>query len=416
MCEDAYTAWQTDTEHGTPAILIAPDSHTVTILNTRAHNDRVTDGLVHPHGLTKADGTRIGVGDRVLTRCNDRRLRGRYGHVRNGDLWHVTALTADGGLVVSPLTRFTTGAAVAKGEAGGGEMTLPARYVAEHVDLGYATTTHRAQGITVDRSHVLAAPGMVRENLYVAMTRGRHDNHLYLALDEVDPTCDPPDRYPHTEARETLETILATSGAELSATETLAASHHAATSLNRLEPIRQTLLADAATHRWDTTFPTLGMTTRQCEEIRTSPARGALITALERGRTLGHPMLHVLAGLIAARPLDHSDDVVGDVASVLHHRVSGWLHTQVQDPTAIQPVLDLTAAPDDIADLVRQVDQLIADRTHAINAGALSDASDRLALAPAPPTRACASDRGTRSPHASPTTTSPAVPPPAPQR
>ena len=44
--------------------------------------------------------------------------------------------------------------------------------------LGYATTTHRAQGITVDRAHVLAAPGMARENLYVAMTRGRHDNHL----------------------------------------------------------------------------------------------------------------------------------------------------------------------------------------------------------------------------------------------
>jgi conjugative relaxase-like TrwC/TraI family protein len=385
MCEDAYTAWQTDTEHGTPAILIAPDSHTVTILNTRAHNDRVTDGLVRPDGLVKTDGTRIGVGDRVLTRCNDRRLRGRHGHVRNGNLWHVTTLTADGGLVVTPLTRTGSAVHAAREEVAGGEVTLPARYVAEHVDLGYATTTHRAQGITVDRSHVLAAPGMVRENLYVAMTRGRHDNHLYLAMDDVDPTCDhPPDRHPHTEAREILEAILATSSAELSATETLAASRTAATSLQRLEPIRQTLLADAATHRWDTTFPTLGLTARQCQDIRTSPARGALITALERGRTLGHPMPQVLAGLIATRPLDHGDHVVGDVASVLHHRVSDWLHTQVQDPTTIRPAPDLTAAPSDLVDLVRHLDQLIADRTHTVIAGALSDPPDWLALAPAP--------------------------------
>lgn len=114
----------------------------------------------------------IAVGDRVLTRANNRRLRTPAGHVRNGDLWQVTAIT-DGALTVTPVTR--PGSAI---PTAGGVVTLPAPYVAEHVDLGYATTTHRAQGITVDRAHVLAAPGMARENLYVAMTRGRHDNHL----------------------------------------------------------------------------------------------------------------------------------------------------------------------------------------------------------------------------------------------
>lgn len=96
MCEDAYTAWQADTENGVPAILIAADSHTVDVLNTRAHNDRVADGLVAPEGLTKADGTTISVGDRVLTRSNDRRLRAPKGHVRNGDLWQVTAIANAG--------------------------------------------------------------------------------------------------------------------------------------------------------------------------------------------------------------------------------------------------------------------------------------------------------------------------------
>ncbi len=380
MCEDAYAAWQTDTEAGVPAILIAADSHTVAVLNTRAHNDRVADGLVAPEGLTKADGTTISVGDRVLTRSNNRRLRAPNGHVRNGDLWQVAAIAPDGAITVTPVTR--PGSAM---PATGGEATLPAGYVAEHVDLGYATTTHRAQGITVDRAHVLAAPGMVRENLYVGMSRGRHDNHVYIALDEVDPTCDYlPDRQHIPDGHDALAAILATSGAELSATETIAASQDQVASLRRLEPIHQTLIADAAGHRWDSTFPTLGLTAGQCEQIATSPARGPLITALERGRTLGHPMPQVLVGLIAARPIDDTASA-HVVAALLHHRVNDWLHTQVDDPTRIRVVPDAAGMPDDVAELLHQVDELIAARIDALTDQAIGAEPEWLvALGPAP--------------------------------
>ncbi|MCB2175248.1 MAG: relaxase domain-containing protein [Actinomycetales bacterium] len=380
MCEDAYAAWQTDTEAGIPAILIAADSHTVDVLNTRAHNDRVADGLVAPEGLNKADGTRISVGDRVLTRSNDRRLRAPNGHVRNGDLWQVAAIAPDGAITVTPVTR--PGSAM---PATGGEVTLPAAYVAEHVDLGYATTTHRAQGITVDRAHVLAAPGMVRENLYVGMSRGRHDNHVYIALDDVDPTCDYlPDRQHIPDGHDALAAILATSGAELSATETIAASQDEVASLKRLEPIRQTLIADAAGHRWDATFPDLGLSADQCEQITTSPARGPLITALERGSTLGHLMPQVLASLIAGRPVDGTGAAV-DVAAVLHHRVNDWLHTKADDPTCIRVVPDTTGAPDDVAGLLNHVDELIAARTDALTDQAIDAQPEWLAaLGPAP--------------------------------
>ena len=380
MCEDAYAAWQADTEAGVSAILIAADSHTVDVLNTRAHNDRVADGLVAPEGLTKADGTTISVGDRVLTRSNNRRLRAPKGHVRNGDLWQVAVIAPDGAITVVPVAR--PGSAM---PATGGEVTLPAGYVAEHVDLGYATTTHRAQGITVDRAHVLAAPGMVRENLYVGMSRGRHDNHVYIALDGVDPTCDYlPDRQHIPDGHDAFAAILATSGAELSATETIAASQDEVASLRRLEPIRQTLIADAAGHRWDATFPDLGLSAEQCEQMTTSPARGPLITALERGRTLGHPMPQVLAGLIAARPIDGTDPAL-DVAAVLHHRVNDWLRTQVDDPGSIRVVPDTTDAPDDITALFNQVDKLIAARTDALTDQAIDAQPDWLvALGPAP--------------------------------
>jgi conjugative relaxase-like TrwC/TraI family protein len=380
MCEDAYTAWQTDTEHGIPAILLAPDAHTVEVLNTRAHNDRVADGIVTSAAHTTPGGTPIGVGDRVLTRENNRRLRTPAGFVRNGDLWDVTAIAPDGALTVTPIAR--PGSVL---PAASGEVTLPAVYVAEHVDLGYATTTHRAQGITVDHTHVLAAPGMVRENLYVAMTRGRHDNHVYIAVDEVDPTCDYlPDGRHVPGGYDALAAILTTTGTELSATETITASQDQVASLRRLEPIRQTLIADAAAHHWDALFAGLGLTEAQCEQITTSPAHGPLITALERGRTLGRPMPQILTGLITDRPLDGVEPA-GDLAAGLHHRVNDWLRTQVEDPTTIRLTPDTADATGEVAGLLVQVDQLIAERVDALTDHAITTGPDWLtALGPAP--------------------------------
>src|SRR3546814_20332601 len=41
------------------------------------------------------------------------------------------------------------------------------------VDHGYAATFHKAQGVTVDRGHVLATPGMDRHSAYVGLSRHR---------------------------------------------------------------------------------------------------------------------------------------------------------------------------------------------------------------------------------------------------
>lgn len=363
MCEDAYTAWQTDTERGASAILIASDSRTVDVLNTRAHNDRVTDGLVTPAGVTTSTGTEIGVGvgDHVITRVNDRRLRTPNGHVRNGDLWQVTAIAPDGALTVVPLSRRNRAAS-----ARADEVVLPAPYAAHHVELGYATTTHRAQGVTVDRAHVLAGPGMVRENLYVAMTRGRHDNHVYLALDTIDAACDyPPEHQISQGGRDALEAILTAPGAELSATEMIAASQGEVASPRRLLPIRHTLLADAAAERWGAVFPTVGLTAEQCDQIATSPARGQLLTALERGRALGHPMHEVLAGLIASQPLG-GPPPAAETAAVLHHRVHEWLRAHTEDPAEVAITPDADEISTEIGAMLDQVDDLLAARLDAL--------------------------------------------------
>jgi hypothetical protein len=52
------------------------------------------------------------------------------------------------------------------------------------IDHGYATTIHKNQGATVDRSFVLASVTMDRHLTYVAMTRHRDGAQLYAAQDE----------------------------------------------------------------------------------------------------------------------------------------------------------------------------------------------------------------------------------------
>ncbi|MFG1466876.1 Ti-type conjugative transfer relaxase TraA, partial [Xanthobacter sp. DSM 24535] len=41
------------------------------------------------------------------------------------------------------------------------------------IDHGYAATIHKAQGMTVDRTHVLATPGTDAHGSYVALSRHR---------------------------------------------------------------------------------------------------------------------------------------------------------------------------------------------------------------------------------------------------
>ncbi len=53
-----------------------------------------------------------------------------------------------------------------------------------HIDHGYAATIHKAQGMTVDRTHVLATPGMDSHGAYVALSRHRDGVDLHYGRDD----------------------------------------------------------------------------------------------------------------------------------------------------------------------------------------------------------------------------------------
>jgi Ti-type conjugative transfer relaxase TraA len=52
------------------------------------------------------------------------------------------------------------------------------------IDHGYAATIHKAQGMTVDRTHVLATPGMDAHSSYVALSRHRDGVELHYGRDD----------------------------------------------------------------------------------------------------------------------------------------------------------------------------------------------------------------------------------------
>ncbi|WP_188547579.1 MobF family relaxase [Rhodococcoides trifolii] len=166
---DAYRGWATDRAAGRDAVLLAPTLEVVNTLNARARTDRIAAGGARPgREVRLSDGLAASAGDIICTRKNERRLPMTASDwVRNGDRWTVEKATRSGKLVVRHLGL-------------GRKLTLPAQYVADHVTLGYASTVHSAQGMTADVCHTVATGAETRQILYVAMTRGRHGNHLYL--------------------------------------------------------------------------------------------------------------------------------------------------------------------------------------------------------------------------------------------
>jgi hypothetical protein len=54
----------------------------------------------------------------------------------------------------------------------------------KRIDYGYAATIHKAQGMTVDRAHVLATPGIDAHGSYVALSRHRDGVDLHYGRDD----------------------------------------------------------------------------------------------------------------------------------------------------------------------------------------------------------------------------------------
>ncbi|WP_316191859.1 MULTISPECIES: Ti-type conjugative transfer relaxase TraA [unclassified Bradyrhizobium] len=102
-------------------------------------------------------------GDRVMFLQNERGLgvkNGTLGTVEQVSVQSMTVQTDDGRSVRFDLKDYN------------------------RIDHGYAATIHKAQGMTVDRVHVLATPGMDAHGSYVALSRHRDGVELHYGRDD----------------------------------------------------------------------------------------------------------------------------------------------------------------------------------------------------------------------------------------
>jgi conjugative relaxase-like TrwC/TraI family protein len=156
---DVVGRWLTAQDAGSEALMLAVNRRDVTALNLEARGVLQQRGAIGTD-LVFADGRGFAPGDQVVCLRNARRLgviNGTRGTVIGLDGTDLAIDTADG------------------------PRSLPRRYLAAgHLDYGYATTVHKAQGATYDRAFVLATESLTREAGYVAMSRARLGTELFV--------------------------------------------------------------------------------------------------------------------------------------------------------------------------------------------------------------------------------------------
>jgi conjugative relaxase-like TrwC/TraI family protein len=304
----AFSAWVSDRAAGLHTIMIAPTRNLVAELNRRARAHRL-DHSPAASEVSLADGNRASVGDVIITRSNDRRLRlTATDWVKNGDRWTITHVDRNGGITVRHSRSQL-------------KCQLPADYVTTSTGLGYATTIHGAQGVTADTMHGLLTGQESRQQLYTMLTRGRHANHLYLqVVGDGDPhTLIRPDTIAPRTPTENLEQIIARDEAPLSASTMVRKLNNPAARLfQAVQRYTDSLRVAAEQVLGPQTVAELDQADHYIPGLTDEPSwptlRAHLIAlAAETGK---HPIRHMLTAA-SGRDLD----TAGDLAAVLDWRL-----------------------------------------------------------------------------------------------
>lgn len=156
---DLVGRWLNARDGGAEALMLAVNRRDVKVLNVEARDMLQRRGSIGAD-LISANGRAFALGEQVVCLRN----ASRFG-VLNGTRGTVIEL-AGGHLLI---------------DTAAGLRSLPSRYIdAGHLDYGYATTVHKAQGATYDKAFVLATESLTREAGYVAMSRARLGAELFV--------------------------------------------------------------------------------------------------------------------------------------------------------------------------------------------------------------------------------------------
>ena len=182
--EQLVADWQRHTADGNADVkILALHRQDIVYFNRTIHLLRQERGEVHGPAVI-AGRNEFQLGDEVLTLRNNRRLG-----LTNGERGTITGIDEQ----ARALTIRTTDGSVRR---------IPSEYLDEgHLDHGYASTIHKAQGLTTDVALVYGTEDLYREALYTALSRARTHTQLYV-------TGEPPEReveQPHAPQPMTIE-------------------------------------------------------------------------------------------------------------------------------------------------------------------------------------------------------------------
>ncbi len=300
-------AWQADRTAGLDALMLAPTREQVAALNAAARTARLDRHRPGRH-VNLADHNQASVGDVVITRRNNRDLASSdTAWVRNGDRWCVTAVHRDGSIDVRHLRNRN-------------RLTLPAGYVAEFVELGYATTIHAAQGVTADTCHGLLTGQESRQQAYTMLTRGRNANHAWLQVDTTDTHVAPvdPGLLQPAGAVQLLETVIGRDDAPASATTLLREADQPHMLLGPTASCYLDAITYAAEHHLPTDVKQAIDAAGTTHGLARADAWPTLRSHLILIAANGHDPVDILAEAVALGPLDQARDP----AAVIDHRVN----------------------------------------------------------------------------------------------
>jgi AAA domain len=165
--DDLIEGWDRDRQaspHRSRIILIHTNDEVCALNEAARGRMRAAGDLGDDVRLTVERGARsFASGDRVMFLQNERGLgvkNGTLGTIEQVSERSMSVRTDDGRSVSFDLKDYN------------------------RIDHGYAATIHKAQGMTVDRTHVLATPGMDAHGSYVALSRHRDDMDLHYGRDD----------------------------------------------------------------------------------------------------------------------------------------------------------------------------------------------------------------------------------------
>lgn len=305
MQGEAMRAYLADTVAGLDSLLIVGSNDEAAQLSQSIREELISLGRVSEESIARLkDDTRLSVGDVIQARRND---------------W---SIQVDGpGMITNRLTYTVVG----RDERGrllvedqqGVQAHLPDSYVREHVTLAYASTVHAAQGRTVDTSHAMLSEQSLREDAYVALTRGKSRNTAYLT------TARQPDSHEQgldVTPAEQMAAVLDRSGAATAAELQYREVQEEGRSLSWIGTQWDLVSKEYSRDRYtDVLADVLGED--KVDGLLGEEAYPSLVRSIRSAELAGHNAENLLRETIAQRELDTADSV----SAVLRHRLNAQI-------------------------------------------------------------------------------------------